>query len=66
MPYDGGLESHEHLKQMAADGQRRAQLRMARRQLSSRDVSLPPPRRPWWAFWRRGERPRGTDAAETP
>ena len=66
MPYEGGLESHEHLKQQAADAQRRAQRRMAERQQMPGETVVRPQRRPWWAFWRRSERVQGTDETDTP
>lgn len=66
MPYHGGLEDHEHLKQQAADAQRRAQRRMATRRAAApggRSAASP---RPWWAFWRRWKPGRGAATADTP
>ncbi len=65
MPYNGGPESYEHLKEQAADVQRRAATRAARRAVARDDrlwlPSRPQPAevgerregRPWWMFWRR-------------
>ena len=66
MPYNGGLEDYEHLKQQAADAQRRAQQRMTKRQREAINGQSPSRPRPWWAFWQRLVSSRGTRTAVTP
>jgi hypothetical protein len=65
MPYDGGPESYEHLKQQAADVQRRGAKRAAKRAAVGDAGQVPASGqrpagadqrragRPWWMFWRR-------------
>lgn len=65
MPYHGGLEDNEHLKQQAADAQRRAQQRMAARRADALSGHAPLRPRPWWAFWRRCTSDQSGDTAET-
>ena len=64
MPYEGGLESHEHLKQQAADVQRRADRRAAERRQPV-ETEAHSQRRPWWAFWRRWGTNRETNPADS-
>ena len=65
MPYHGGLEDHEHLKQQAADAQLRAQQRVSTRRAETPGGPAPFQPRPWWAFWRRRPTSHGADTADT-
>jgi hypothetical protein len=62
MPFNGGLEDNEHLKQQAADVQRRAQKRMATRSAAVAGSQSTPRQGPWWAFLRRLGLNRSADA----
>ena len=63
MPYHGGLEDNEHLKQQAADAQRRAQQRVAARRAEALGGLAPLLPQPWWAFWRRWQPSHGAHSA---
>jgi hypothetical protein len=62
MPFSGGLEDNEHLKQQAADIQRRAQKRMATKDAASGGGQPGARQHPWWPFWRRWTVNRRVDA----